>query len=100
MSIKAKGGAAKAQGQPEGTSRDVSRDVVSASELKARCSEVIERVATERHVVTVTKRGKPVARIVPLESTATTTLIGYARGRLTVTGDLLAPIDVEWEAAR
>jgi prevent-host-death family protein len=81
-------------------SAKTSRDVVSASELKARCSEVIERVATERRTVTVTKRGKPVARIVPLEESEAKSLAGYARGRLTVTGDLLAPIDVEWEAER
>ena len=96
MSIRTKGGTEKAQS----TTEKASRDVISATELKARCSEVIEGVATQRRAVTVTKRGKPVARIVPLESAVTTTLVGYARGRLTVTGDLLAPIDVEWEATR
>jgi prevent-host-death family protein len=76
------------------------RDVVSASELKTRCSEVIERVAKEHRSVIVTKRGKPVACIVPIEPATAESLVGYARGRIKVTGDLLAPIDVEWEASR
>ena len=75
-------------------------DVVIASELKARCSEVIERVRSERRAVTVTKRGKPVARIVPFELPEAKSLAGFARGRLTVIGDLLAPLDVEWETTR
>lgn len=73
--------------------------VVSATELKARCSEVIERVSREHRAVTVTKRGKAVARIVPIEPTDSKSLVGYAHGRLKVTGDLLAPIDVEWESS-
>ena len=81
-------------------SKKATRDVVSATELKARCSEVIERVASELRPVTVTKRGKPIARIVPIETPEAKSLVGYARGRLTVTGDLLQPIDVDWEAAR
>jgi prevent-host-death family protein len=75
-----------------------SAETVSASELKARCAEVIDRVANDLRPVTVTKRGKPVARIVPIEPEGTKSLVGYARGRLKVTGDLLEPIDVDWEA--
>ena len=78
--------------------RPSSTEVVSASELKARCAEVIDRVASDRRPVTVTKRGKPVARIVPIETEEMKSLVGYARGRLKVTGDLLEPLDVEWEA--
>ena len=72
---------------------------VTASELKARCSEVIDRVATDHRTITITRRGKPVARIVPLEPETTKSLAGYASGGLKVTGDLLAPLDADWEAA-
>jgi prevent-host-death family protein len=80
--------------------KKIPSEVVSASELKARCSEVIERVSTELRSITITKRGRPVARIVPIETHEAKSLVGYARGRLRVTGDLLEPIDVDWEAAR
>jgi prevent-host-death family protein len=72
---------------------------VTATELKVRCAEVLERVIVEHRTVTVTRRGKPVARIMPIADEPAGSLVGYARGGVTVTGDLLAPLDVEWEAA-
>jgi prevent-host-death family protein len=72
---------------------------VTATELKIRCAEVLERVTVEHRAVTVTKRGKPVARIIPITADAPSSLVGYARGGIKVTGDLLAPLDVDWEAA-
>jgi prevent-host-death family protein len=77
----------------------MSKSVVSTSELKARCSEVVSRVERTRAPVTITKRGRPVAVIVPL-ATAPVNLFGVARGVITVRGDLVAPLDVEWEATR
>jgi prevent-host-death family protein len=74
------------------------RSEVSASELKAHCAEIVERVAARREVVTITRRGRPVARIVPVEQESRS-LFGFARGALTVRGDILGPIDVAWEAS-
>ena len=71
---------------------------VSTSQLKARCSEIVERVAKGREAIVVTRRGRPVARLVPIEA-AGDSLFGFARGVVTVQGDLLAPIDVAWEAS-
>ncbi|GAC1351830.1 MAG: type II toxin-antitoxin system Phd/YefM family antitoxin [Polyangiales bacterium] len=40
---------------------------IPASEFKAKCLEVLDRVAREGNTYVVTKRGRPVARVVPLE---------------------------------
>jgi prevent-host-death family protein len=40
---------------------------ISAGEFRARCVQVLEEVGTTRATIVVTKRGKPVARIVPPE---------------------------------
>ena len=74
-------------------------DQVSASQLKARCSAILEQVVERRQAVVVTRRGRPVARIVPIESEPRS-LFGFARGTITVRGDVIAPIDVEWESAK
>jgi prevent-host-death family protein len=71
---------------------------VSTSELKARCSEIVDRVASKRETVIVTRRGRAVARIVPVEASAQRTLFGFARGSVQVRGDILEPIDVPWDA--
>ena len=73
-------------------------DSVSASELKARSASVLERVTQQRRAVTVTKRGRPVARLVPIEDGPPRSLLGFAKGMVTVHGDLLEPLDVAWEA--
>lgn len=75
------------------------KDEVSTSELKARCAEIIRRVERMRTPVTLTKRGRPVARIVPMENDESPDLFGFAKGSISVLGDIVEPIDVSWEAA-
>ncbi len=40
---------------------------ISASEFKAKCLALLDEVAETRETLVVTKRGKPVARVVPAE---------------------------------
>ncbi len=72
---------------------------ISTSQLKARCSEIVERVASRREAMIITRRGRAVAALVPLEVTEPRSLYGFARGAVTVRGDLVAPVDVAWEAS-
>lgn len=74
------------------------KKVVSTSELKARCSEVIRDVVQGRAAVIITRRGRAVAKLVPLDEEPGS-LFGFARGSLSVHGDIVEPIDVDWEAA-
>lgn len=71
---------------------------VSTSQLKAHCSELVERVASQRESLVVTRRGRPVARLVPVD-VEKPTLFGFARGAITIHGDIVEPLDVTWEAA-
>lgn len=41
---------------------------IRASEFKARCLALLDEVAETRRTLVVTKRGRPVARIVPLDA--------------------------------
>jgi prevent-host-death family protein len=72
---------------------------LSTSQLKAHCSEVVEGVASRRETVIVTRRGRPVAKIVPIDAGEQRALFGCARGVLTIRGDLIDPVDVAWEAS-
>jgi len=72
---------------------------VTASELKANSGQVLERVVQSRTAVTITKRGRPVAKLVPIDD-APATLFGILRGSVTILGDIVEPIDVTWEATR
>jgi len=75
------------------------KNSVTASELKTKSGQVLERVVQSRTAVTITKRGRPVARLVPVDD-APATLFGILRGSVTILGDIVEPIDVTWEATR
>ena len=72
---------------------------MKASEFKASCLKVMEEVAEYGEPVVITKRGKPISRLEP-EGQRPATLFGVTRGAIEVIGDLIEPIDVEWEADR
>lgn len=68
---------------------------MAAGVFKAKCLRLIDEVAAGRGAIIVTKRGRPVAKVVPLERGA-----GAMRGTVLREDDMLSPIDVEWDAAR
>ncbi len=64
---------------------------VPATEFKAKCLELMDRVAERRETYVITKRGKPVAKLVPLESTPKDSIFGWLRGCGTIVGDIISP---------
>jgi prevent-host-death family protein len=72
---------------------------MSAAEFKAKCLEVLDQVATRHEAVVVTKRGKPVAQVVPIVKRPKQ-LWGAMKGEIEIRGDIMSPLDVEWEATK
>lgn len=71
---------------------------IGAGDFKARCLQLLDNVAEHREPLVITKRGKPVARLIPMPPD--TPLFGALAGSVLEEADLLAPIDTEWDAAR
>ena len=72
---------------------------MSAAEFKAKCLDVLDQVARRHEPVIVTKRGKAVAQVVPIIKRPKQ-LWGAMKGEIRVTGDIVRPLDVEWEAMK
>ncbi len=74
---------------------------VAISELKAHCLRLVDEVARGRFELVVTKRGKPIARVVPLEDAPADDALARLRGTVTG-GDRVEDFDtgVVWEAQR
>jgi prevent-host-death family protein len=68
-----------------------------AGEFKAKCLKVIDEVQRLRIPIIITKRGKPVAKLVPLDDHAES-FVGSMKGTMEIVGDIVAPIDVTWKA--
>ena len=65
---------------------------MAAGEFKAHCLAVMDEVAKTREPVVITKRGKPVAKVVPLEQKKPRKLLGSLVGvLLPARGDLTEP---------
>lgn len=80
---------------------------IPAGEFKQRCLAILDEVAKSHHEVVVTKRGKPVARLVPVisdeerEADILASLRG--RGKVLVSEDeFLRPSssDVDWKTGK
>jgi prevent-host-death family protein len=73
---------------------------VAATEFKARCLQFMQEVHDRRrNSVTITKRGRPYVRLVPVESGAAL-FYGCLEGLAKTVGDLTAPVDAAWDAER
>jgi prevent-host-death family protein len=70
---------------------------ISAADFKAKCLKLMDTVESERTQVVITKRGRPIAKLVPYDETPPS-IFGFMAGTATIVGDILAPLDVVWNA--
>lgn len=77
---------------------DEATRTMKASEFKARCLRLMDEIAESGEEIVITKRGKPVARLTPCEREPRILFFG-AGGEIVISGDIVEPLDVEWEAA-
>ena len=67
---------------------------ISATKFKEQCLALLDRIDSEG--LLITKHGKPVARVVPVEEKSGS-LIGKLKGKIRVKGDILST-GVSWNA--
>ena len=70
---------------------------VKASEFKAKCLRLMDDLAESGGEIVITKNGRPVSRLLPYRERPESAFGAY-EGRLEILGDIISPIDVEWEA--
>jgi len=75
----------------------VKQRIMKASEFKAKCLRVMDEVAKTGESVIITKNGKPVSKLVAAEERPKS-LFGALKDTFEIHGDIISPIDVEWEA--
>ncbi len=72
-----------------------------AAQFKARCLKVMDEVNTTRQSVVITKKGKPVAKLVPADA-APRDVFDCLKDVFRIVGDIEAPAvrPEDWEALR
>jgi len=72
-----------------------------AGKFKARCLKIMDEVRSTREPVLITKKGKPVAKLVPAGRN-TDAIFGCLKDKMKIVGDILSPVvpPEDWEALR
>ena len=71
---------------------------LSVSEFKATCLAVLEDVKKHKRRVLITKRGKPIAEIIPYEGTPKQSPL---KDTVLFVGDIVSPVaEKEWEVSQ
>jgi len=70
---------------------------MAAGSFKIHCLAVMDEVQAKREAVVITKRGKPVAKLVPADKN-TDDIYNFLGGKGTISGDIVCPAisDKEW----
>ncbi len=73
---------------------------MNASEFKAKCLAVMDRVKATGEGIVILKHGKPVAELVPPKPTIDPQ--EALKGSVTILGDVVSPVlpESDWEALR
>ena len=70
---------------------------IAISQFKAHCLEIIESLQSDHQPIIITKRDKPIAKVMPLENEKIS-LFGMFRSRGKINGDIISPIEEKWNA--
>ena len=74
-------------------------DKYPAGQFKAQCLMLMDRVKKYGQTVTITKHGKPVAKLVPVQDDAPVeSPFGVMAGTGNVVGDIVSSMDEKWDA--
>jgi prevent-host-death family protein len=63
---------------------------MAAGAFKTKCLAVMDEVQAKRETVVITKHGKPVAKLVPVNSDADD-IFNFFAGKGEITGDVVSP---------
>jgi prevent-host-death family protein len=70
---------------------------IAAGEFKAKCLGLLDQVQKTRQEIVVTKRGKAIAKLVPVDEEKPQ-IWGRMKGTGIILGDIVSPLGVEWDA--
>jgi prevent-host-death family protein len=70
------------------------------TEFKAHCLQHLEEVRRQGCALTLTRRGVPIAKVVPIQQAEPRSLRGMLAGRITFHGDIVHTDLGDWESVR
>ena len=72
--------------------------VIAAGKFKATCLELMDRVKRTGEEIVITKHGRPVARLVPVDADVARPTFGLLSDQTQIYGDIVEPTGEVWDA--
>jgi antitoxin (DNA-binding transcriptional repressor) of toxin-antitoxin stability system len=72
---------------------------IKASVFKVRCLALIDQVARTGTPLLVTQNGTPIAELHPHHA-GTGPALGILKNQLKITGDVVSPLNADWDAPK
>jgi hypothetical protein len=75
---------------------------MTAGRFKKNCLKVMHGLSLSREPVLITKKGKPIAKLVSADAKTTDDMFGCLRGVVKIVGDITGPVVPigDWEVLR
>jgi prevent-host-death family protein len=70
---------------------------IPVTEFKAHCLAILDSVNKKRTTIVISKHGKPIAKLSPIETDPVPSLYGSMRGTAREIGDIISPIEDVWD---
>lgn len=77
--------------------RRYNMQTIKASEFKAKCLHLMDEVNETGEEIIITKNGRPVSRLLPYRKIPNS-IFGLHKEKISSKDDLIAPLDVHWDA--
>lgn len=76
------------------------KDIIPVGQFKTHCYKMLDQSYKEHRTLTITKKGKAIAQIVPLNDNEKTSIFGMMQNIASINKneDIISPIEVKWDA--
>ncbi len=72
---------------------------VPIGQLKIHCYKILEEAQKSNNKLIITKRGKPIAEIIPEYTGAVKkSFFGALQSKAKINGDIMMPLNIDWDA--
>jgi prevent-host-death family protein len=72
--------------------------LITISEFKTHCLEILNQIYNSHETLIITKRTKPIAKVVPAEDESQVSIFGLLKESAKIKSDLIRPIGDKWSA--
>ncbi len=74
--------------------------IIAAGQFKSKCLKLMDRVNETHEEIIISKRGKAVAKLVPVEAEPVRSIFGFMRNTVRNENDIISPTGEQWDAEK